>query len=58
MTYKELRDKIDKMTDEQKNCDVTLFDSDIEEFFALDHLKFANENDCDVLDHGHPFLGA
>jgi hypothetical protein len=55
MTYKELRDK---MTEEQKNCDVTRFDSNFGEYLTLTTLEFATESENDVLDDGHPFLSA
>ena len=56
MTWKDLSNKINTMTDEQKNTDVTFFDNNDGEFFALGNLLFTNENNCDILDHDHPYL--
>jgi len=54
MTYKELRDKLSGLTDEQLGCDVTFHDTIIDEFFAVESLEI-NEAD-DVLDAHHPYL--
>jgi hypothetical protein len=54
MTYRELAEKIEWMTEQQKDLDVTVFDMNDEEFYALKDLDFVKEDD--VLDKGHPFL--
>ena len=54
MTWTELRDKINNMSEEQRNTDVTFFDSNEGEFFALCRLNFTSEDD--VLDKNHPYL--
>lgn len=53
MTYKELARKIAAMTEEQKNCDVTIIDNEDEYFAAT--LTFT-ENVADVLDPNHPVI--
>ena len=55
MTWEELKIFIENMTDEQKNTDVTICISD-DEFSMVKSLEFAEEEFCDVLDDGHPFL--
>lgn len=58
MTYRELAELINNMTEEQKECNVTVFLSEQSEYFPLDRqfpLVFA-ENDNDVLRDGHPYL--
>jgi len=55
MTWEELKQKINGMTEEQKQTDVTFYD-ECGNFFGVKSLEFADEETCDVLDHGHPFL--
>ncbi len=56
MTWLELANKINAMTDEQRNTDVTFFDFNDREFYRLMELRFTDEAVCDVLDHDHPYL--
>lgn len=35
MTYKELRDKLNTLTDEQLDCDLTIVDLDLEETYPI-----------------------
>ena len=53
MTYQELHGLIEKMSDEQKNCDVTVLDTNTE-YFAVSNLDVNLYTD--VLDSGHPYL--
>ena len=53
MTYQELHGLIEKMSDEQKNCDVTVLDTNTE-YFAVSKLDVNLYTD--VLDSGHPYL--
>lgn len=53
MTYRELRDKLNTLSDEQLNQDVTVVDP-YNEFIPIWGVKFAEADD--VLDLGHPFL--
>jgi len=55
MMYKELRDRIDLMTNEQKNMLVTIFVSDTDEFYPIGSVSFATAK-TDVLDKDHPIL--
>jgi hypothetical protein len=54
MTYKELKAHIEVMDEEQLNQDVTLFDTEAEEFYPVNDIDFAPETD--VLDKNHPYL--
>ena len=56
MTWNQLKNKIDMMTEEQKNTSVTVYDNEIDEFFpVIDNIMFSPEED-DVLDAHHPYL--
>jgi hypothetical protein len=58
MTYRRLAEEISKMTDEQKDMDVTIMDHD-EEFHAARLETTTDDMDCPaamVLDEGHPYL--
>ena len=55
MTYLEFAKKISTMTPEQQNADITVFDTENEEYFRISSLEFSDE-DNDVLDNSHPFL--
>lgn len=54
MTWTQLEAHVKKMDKEQANTDVTIFDSNIGEFFAATTIHFATEDDA--LDVNHPFL--
>lgn len=63
MTYGELAKAIEKMTDKQKNMDVTLnviaqgswiLLAD-EEFYRISGIQYTDDN-CDTLDPDHPVL--
>jgi hypothetical protein len=54
LTYKELADKISKMTEEQKQKQVTVLLSFEGEFFEADDLHFTGKQDD--LGEGHPFF--
>jgi len=54
MTWKELVQLVDNMSEEQKNTDVTFFDNR-NEFFGVQSLEFTGDFD-DILDANHPFL--
>ena len=57
MTYKQLAAYIAVMTDEERNCNVVLYDEDADEFYDLkgqESLCFAKD-DPDLKDH-HPYL--
>ena len=54
MTYKELANEILNMSDEQYNSDVTIYDSETDEYYKAN--LFYTTEDCDVLDPNHPIL--
>jgi hypothetical protein len=59
MTYLELAERIQTMTEVQLNTDVTIYDSSIDEFYPLDKdtpLLVGNDDTNDVLDTDHPYL--
>ena len=56
MTYQELLDKLQAMTQEQLGMDVTVHSYTMDETFAVAQLFFADK-DSDVLDEDHPVLG-
>ena len=54
MTCRELRDLLDDMTEEQLDCDATVWMSGEDEYFPAD---FALDHDSEgVLDPGHPVI--
>ena len=56
MTYKQLSEAINKMTEEQQNSDVTVYDTASDEYFPSERYDFADGNGEFVLDVGHPLL--
>ncbi len=57
MTYRELAEYISNLTDEQKDSDVTVFVSGVEEYYTLvGDYPALEANGDDVLDDGHPYL--
>ncbi len=61
MTWKELAEKVNEMTDEQKNTDVTVYLGEMDEFFPIEcRTRVATDGFDDpgqgVLDVGHPFI--
>lgn len=54
LTYRELRNRINQMTEEQLDCDVTIVDSGSDEFYTVDVVSC--EDTDGVLDHNHPYL--
>ncbi len=58
ITWRELREAINKLSEEQLNTDVTVYDGANDEYFPAGMsnkpLSFASETD--VLDCGHPYL--
>ena len=54
-TFKEFAETILKeWTTEQQNATLTIYDTENDEFYAAEY-DFA-DNECDVLDEGHPYL--
>ncbi len=66
MTYNELSAIIDRMTDEEKEKDVSIFDDNIEEIYPLKNIVVPSDNNPDdtliiaitedVLDKGTPII--
>lgn len=58
ITWRELKEALDELSDEQLNTDVTIYDGANDEYFAAGMsnkpLSFATA--FDVLDDGHPYL--
>ena len=55
MKYKELAAEILRMTQEQLEMDVTLYDRDTDEFRPVDCVSYTTQV-TDVLDENHPIL--
>ena len=53
ITYRELAELIEKMTDEQKDCDLTIFSCYDDEYHQA---ELRIERDSDVLDDNHPII--
>jgi hypothetical protein len=56
MTWKELKEHIEKMTEEQRNTDVTVYVTGVDEYYPLHGHEIDTSITDDVLDKGHPFL--
>jgi hypothetical protein len=55
LTFRQLAEHIDQMSDEQKDCDVSIYDGDNDEYYCVKEVVFATE-ECQVLDVDHPIL--
>lgn len=56
MTWRELAEQINNLSEEQKDTDVTIYDSAKDEFFGSYYGCLGIALDEDVLDDGHPYL--
>ena len=62
MTFRMLKEQLDQLSQEQLDCDVSIYDSAICEFFEMKSpvgiATEDNDNDpaCGILDAGHPYL--
>lgn len=56
MTFKDLAEQINSMTDEQKNCDVSVYVHDMDEFYPLEDSILFSAPEPDVLDPNTPYL--
>lgn len=54
MTYKQLAEEIAKLSDEQKNMDVTVYLNEQDEYYPAEVLGIAVDDG--VLDENHPVL--
>jgi hypothetical protein len=56
MTYKELLNQLQTLTEEQLNSDVAVYDEGVDEYYQMKvELVFATE-ECQVLDVDHPII--
>lgn len=55
MTYRELMNTIKELNDEQLDCDVSIFNVSIEEYFPATGFGLT-DGVADVLDPYHPFI--
>ncbi len=53
-TWRELRDKLNTLSQEELDCNVTIFDGNVGEFHPASDISVADADD--VLDTGHLFL--
>ena len=57
MTYKELLNQLQQLTEEQLNQDVAVYDEGTDEYYQLKvELAFASAAFNDVLDVDHPYI--
>ena len=61
MTYQELANLVEGMTEEQKECDVSIYSPDKGEFFEIGRkILFTSDDNDDpangILDEEHPYL--
>ena len=54
MTYKELLNELQKLTEEQLSCTITVEDAEWGEFYPAE-LRVCGENH-DILEDGHPVI--
>ena len=58
MTYKELLEELRTASEEQLNQDVSVHLMDDDEYYPVQAVCVAVENECNVLDAGHLVLAA
>ena len=58
MTWQDLKDEINKFSEEQLKQDVTIFVSGVNEYYPVisDYPLVESDDTCDVLDPGHKYL--
>ena len=57
MTYRELAEYISNLADDQKDNNVTVFVSGVDEYYSLvGDYPIVEADNNDVLDYGHPYL--
>ena len=54
LTYRQLQEEISKMTEEQKDCNVSVYVAGFDEFCPVDEVSYSVEDD--VLNEGHPII--
>ena len=56
MTYRELREQLDKLSAEQLDMDVTIYDAEDDEFYGCYSPNLQLNTSEDTLDKEHPYL--
>lgn len=56
MTYKELKNQLENLNEEQLDMDVTIYDSEDDEFFGCYTPQLHINKEDDTLDDNHPYL--
>lgn len=56
MTYRQLLEELENLPEDCMDDDVTVYDSDNDEYTEVTHGAIAGNINCDVLDEGHFFL--
>jgi len=56
MTYKQLKNRIEKMTEQQQNSDAVVHVGCEDEYVPVKGISITDEKTCDVLDDKHPVI--
>ena len=56
MTYRELQDQLTTLSEEQLDCDVTVYDRHSDEFFPTGDDCLMIHIGISVLEDGHPYI--
>jgi len=56
MKYKELKNQLNGLTDEQLYMDVTIYDAEKDEFYGCYAAELEINTSDPTLDEGHPYL--
>lgn len=56
MTYKELKDQLEDLNEDQLKMDVTIYDSEDDEFYGCYAPNLSFNKEDDTLDENHPYL--
>ena len=55
LTIRQLAEQIAQMNEDQLDSNVSVYDTDNDEYYGVNDIAFATE-ECQVLDVGHPIL--
>jgi hypothetical protein len=56
MTYKDLLNQLQNLTEEQLNSNVAVYDTGVDEYYQLNVEFVFTTDECDVLDVDHPVI--
>ena len=57
ITYRKLKEQLEKLSEEQLDADVSIYDGSADEFYEAEGiLEITPEGEDDVLDAGHPYI--